>query len=389
MTGIDSMTHRANYAELIDGFFGAGTASFDITVPGSNNVIGALANSSNYSKFKSNFEQRLQRLDAAIKADESLRVEILSAVNKIVDRGWDGAYAELCALDYFLAAPLTGPGNIVLDRTVPASQTLAADMNMEKANHDMSFPCLGVTMDTKLLSDKTGDILEKIFQDFRKAKGINRLTILPSYDQDQSFSDFEENRKKILDELLREVDITIRPAKLISKVVPGLSYEIAWEAGVHSAAGCYSPIEHAKNHHHLLFGHAKKFSKIEPTVIVFVIFPWASESVFLFDETKKPFFKEFGETFFSEYLASTDLARQFNVKIKTSILASDLTKHLSGIIFLDDNSILAETPTQVNVAASFLWNRNALLPLSGSAADTYMRDRGAFNLEALPLVEQT
>lgn len=389
MIGIESMTHRDNYAALIDGIFGAGAASFDITVPGSNKVIGALANSKNFSAFKSNFEHRLQRLNAAIQADESLRVEILAAVNKIVDRGWDGAYAELCALDYFLAASMTGPGNIVLDRTVPASHTLAADMGMEKANHDMSFPNLGITMDTKLLSDKTGDILEKIFQDFRKAKGINRLTIFPSYDQDQNFSDFEENRKKLLDELLREVDTTIRPARLISKVVPGLSYEIAWTAGVHTAAGSYSPSEHAKNHHHLLFGHAKKFSKIEPTVIVFVIFPWTSESVFLFDETKKPFFKEFGETFFSGYIASTDLARKFNGKVKTSILASDLTKHLSGIIFLDDNSILAGTPAQVNVAASFLWNRNALLPLSGSTTDTYMRDRGAFNLETLPLAEQS
>lgn len=383
------MTHRANYAGLIDGIFGVGTARFDTTVPGSNNVIGALASTINYSEFKSNFEQRLQRLNIAIKADESLRAEILSAVNKIVDRGWDGAYAELCALDYFLSAPLTGPGNIVLDRTVPANQTLAADMDMEKANHDMSFPSLGVTMDTKLLSDKTGDILEKVFQDFRKAKRINRLTILPSYDQDQSFSDFEENRKKLLDELLREVDIAARPAKLTSEVVPGLSYEFAWTGGVHTAAGSYSPVEHAKNHHHLLFGHAKKFSKIESTVIVFVIFPWASESIFLFEDTKKIFFKEFGETFFSEYLASTDLARQFNGKIKTSILASELTKHLSGIIFLDDKSILAETPTQVNIAASFLWNRHALLPLSGGAMDTYMRDRGAFNLETLPMVEQS
>ena len=165
------MTQRAVFASLVDRVFGNGSATFDTTVAQSNNVIGALAHPTDFTAFKKNFEARLQRLNTAVLIDASLRKEVLAAVNRIVDAGWDGAYVELAALDYFLAEPETGPGKILLDRTVPATETLASEMGMQNANHDMSFPALGVSMDTKLLSDKTGEILESIFKDFRLAKG--------------------------------------------------------------------------------------------------------------------------------------------------------------------------------------------------------------------------
>ena len=154
------MTDRAYYATLVDGIFGVETIAFDAADTRSNNVIGALGKPERFIEFSANFEQRLRRLSASLKSDGTLRKEILAAVNKIVTSEWDGAYAELCALDYFLADASTGPGNIILDRTVPAFQTLASDMGMQNANHDMSFPNLGVSMDTKLLSDKVGGILE-------------------------------------------------------------------------------------------------------------------------------------------------------------------------------------------------------------------------------------
>ncbi len=381
-TSIENMTHREHFAALVNKVFGPETAKFDVANTQSNNVIGALAHAKQFVEFCANFEQRLRRLAGAIKADGSLRKETISAVNKIVTSEWDGAYAELCALDYFLVDATTGPGNVILDHTVPAVETLASEMGMQNANHDMSFPGLGVSMDTKLLSDKTGDILEGIFDDFRAAKKIERMSILPSYDQDEDFAVFQANRQKLLAELIQGVDVNVRPSRFTSEVVPGLSYEFGWNAGVMMGANEYSTEDHAETHHRLLFGHAKKFSKTQPTVIVFVVFPWTAERVFLLDELNEPFFKEFGTRFFTDYVSSAELAKNFNTKIKTRISAGDVTRHLSGILFLQDESVLAKTPNQVNVKASFLWNPNALHPLAHSPLEASLLARGALDLNS-------
>lgn len=256
-------------------------------------------------------------------------------------------------------------------------------MDMQNANHDMRFPGLGVAMDTKLLSDKTGEILESIFEKFRAVKGIKHLTVVPSYSLDDDFTPYRDNLRKLLDELVSGVDVQARPATLASKVVPGLSYEFAWDSGVYMSASSYSPLEHATRHHSLLFGHVKKFSRIEPTVIVYVLFPWSGERVFLFDTGKPKFLKEFGEQFFNNYLGSSDTARKFNSKVKSAISASDVTKHLSGVIYLDDKSISATDPQHMNINASFIWNANAVHPLAGHALEAALKSRGATDLRTV------
>lgn len=376
------MTDAAQYAALVDNIFGAGTATFDALKVRTNSVLGALAKATDFATFRANFEHRLRRLAAAIHADESLRQEILAAVNRIATSGWDGAYAELSALDFFLADPSTGPSQIVLDHTVPATQTLASELGMKNVNHDIRFPWLGVSVDTKLLSDKIEDILKGIFADFRKARNITHLSILPSYSQGEDFELFSSHRQALLSELEQGVDVTTRPRHLSSRVIPGLTYEFGWDAGVMFGASFYSPIEHAAKHHRLLFGHAKKFSKVEPTVLVLVIFPWSGETVHSFKDPDQTFFVEFGKQFFSGYVSSPEAAKTFNRKFVSSITAADVTRHLSGILFLRDDTILSPTPGAVNANASYVLNQNAIHPLIASAFEAVLKKRGAVDLSA-------
>jgi hypothetical protein len=83
--------------------------------------------------------------------------------------------------------------------------------------------------------------------------------------------------------------------------------------------------------------------------------------------------------FFNNYLGSADLASKFNRKVKSSISAGDVTKHLSGVIFLDDSSATAKDPKQINVEASFVWNKSAIHPLVGHPLDVELRRRGALD----------
>lgn len=374
------MTPLAVFASLIDDVFGSGSASFDVTATKSNNVLGALARPDDFGAFRKNFESRLRRLSSAIQKDGSLGKEVLGAVTRIAIADWDGAYAELCALDYFLAAPETGPGKILLDHTVPAADTIGSEMGMQNANHDISFRDLGVSMDTKLLSDKTGEILDGIFKKYRSAKGIKNLLIIPSYDLGEDFGLYATKRKELLDELISGADTVARPPMLRSAVIPELSYTFAWDAGVHFGESTYSPHEHAQRHHPLLFGHAKKFSRTEPSLITFVIFPWSGEKVWPFEDSKRTFLKGLGQHFFNDYLGSGDPASRFNKKFKTAISAGEVSRHLSGIIYLEDKTITARDPTQLNIEASFFWNANAVHPLGGHALESSLLQRGAYDL---------
>ncbi len=83
-----------------------GAASFDVRDAGANSVIGAVARDDQFGQFKAAFESRLRRLHAAMTANTTLRKPLMTAINLVADKdNWDGAFAELSAIDYFLADP--------------------------------------------------------------------------------------------------------------------------------------------------------------------------------------------------------------------------------------------------------------------------------------------
>ncbi|WP_235650942.1 hypothetical protein [Stenotrophomonas maltophilia] len=371
---------RLAYASLVDRVFGDGSAVFDTVADISNNVIGAIAHPTQFDAFKSNFEARLLRLRVAADRDPALRTEILGAVNRVASREWDGAYAELCALDYFLAGWEMEPGTVVLDRTVRSSETLASEMGMTDANHDLSFTKLGVSADTKVLSDKSGQILEGIFKSYRGAKKIQALSILPEYDPAADYSQFSDNRADLLKELIDNVDPDLRPRHLKSKVIEGLSYSFGWDPGVQFACSTYCPREHAKQQHRLLFQHAKKFSRNEASVIVFVIFPWFSQKVYQFKDATQTFLKEFADNFFHGYIGSSIPVLDFNAKFKSSISVEDVTRHLSGVVYLQDSTIYPCNLDELGIEASYAWNPNARHLLKGHEFEARLNRKGAFDL---------
>jgi hypothetical protein len=373
------MTSKANYAQLIDQVFGAGAVTFDIQDPSDNNVIGALASTSDFFQFQAAFKARLERLNAALTCNANLRKPVLVAVNSIGDKNnWDGAFAELTALDYFVAG--NDPCDIELDVTMPAAETLAKEMGKTNANVDLVLRNFGVSLDTKLLSDKTGDLLKGIFAEVLRKKGIARLPIIPTYAFDQAYEPFETQRKRLVAELEKLLDPVTRPPSAQSNIIPELSYEFAWDRGAYGYGTIYSPEEHAHNHHPLLFKHAKKFSVVRPSGIAFVHFPWSGEKLFPLGDANRRFFRQFGEEFFSGYAASPEPAKRFNRDFKSAMLADDVSRYLSFLIFLEDKSVTATDPSAINVVASYRVNPRAKMPVMGSLFEGYLKSRAAMDL---------
>jgi hypothetical protein len=122
----------------------------------------------------------------------------------------------------------------------------------------------------------------------------------------------------------------------------------------------YHPHRHAKNHHQLLFTHAKKFSLRSPCLIVFVLFPWFSEKISLGDGNNTEFYRAFARRFFCQYATTAAPAHGLLKAFTGSETLAQITEKLSGVLFLEDRSIESPTPTATNVSGFAYLNPNAV-----------------------------
>jgi len=261
-----------------------------------------------------------------------------------------------------------------LDVTIPATDTLASEMGFTNANLDGYFSNHDIYFDTKVLSDKSGQIIDGVIKQVKEKIGINEVTFLPSYNQDLAFEDFQRNRNNIYNELLDAINISDKPKYIKSNIVYSLSYRLSWEPGVIIGESEYNPKNHAYNHHTLLFQHAKKFHRNKPSAIIFVNFPWFGEKISPMGNAKEIFYKNLCEDFFNGYENEpTKKGKMFNRKIHTEISAYDVTKHLSFILFIDDHSILRDANNK-NMLKSFAYfSTNAINDISRSSFYSFLK----------------
>ena len=151
---------REYYKNLINNLFGDGVCNIDTESEASNNVLGALV-SDQFEEFSSNFKARLERISKEYGSESRLRSSIDQALNQVADKNnWDGAYSEISVLDFLFTFNETSSNHIRLDVTVPATETLASELGYLNSNLDGYLTKYEVYFDTKVLSDKSGQILE-------------------------------------------------------------------------------------------------------------------------------------------------------------------------------------------------------------------------------------
>ncbi len=352
------MNDSENYKDVVENIFGKGTCNIDVTKLVTNNVIGAL-NHTQFAAFTTSYKKRLERLNSLYSGHGNFQ-DLLNTINQVADdKNWEGAYAEIVAYDYLNSNNDCLNEPINLEKTVPATETIAENFGYQNANFDGEYKDFNTYFDVKILSDKAGIILSGIFKDVQKKTGRSNFSISPEYPLDIDFEVFQNNRKQLLDELLSSFTGTQEPSSINSQVIPDLRYAIMWGSGVLMTESTYNPYLHAKNHHNLLFKHAKKFSKVNPSLIIFVIFPWFSEKISSLGKANEIFYRSFSRRFFCEYAAKPTKAKDIFKKYIGEDSVFEVTKKLSGVLFLEDKSITADTPTAQNVEGYAYLNPNA------------------------------
>jgi hypothetical protein len=358
------MNALENYKSTLEKYFGVGTSTFPTTCETANNVIGALHNSQ-FDAFRTAFERRLERLAAYYPLANPNRKALLVSANEIANQtNWQGAYAEMVAFDFLNSNQDYLPGSIHISKTVPARETLASGLGMQNVNFDGYFDEFNVCFDVKVLQDKSRQILDGIINEAKTALGID-VSMSPEYPLDLDYELFQRHRQNLLAELKCAINSRKQTKFVKSTIIPELSYRIMWGSGVLSAIGTYDTYLHAKNHHGLLFAHIKKFSKNSPSIIVFVVFPWFSESLLSLGisqpdfHNNEIFYRAFCRRFFCQYAKDSSLATAFLKSFTGTETISEVTDKLSGVLFLEDNSILSSDPDLQNVNGFAYLNPNA------------------------------
>jgi len=224
----------------------------------------------------------------------------------------------------------------------------------------------------KCLKDNVTEILTGIYNDLKTHLGTNDIHITAEHELNISYDDFQKKRALLLNELKSELNTTTKKTYLKSSVVSNLSYRILWGGGILTAERSYHPFSHAKNYHKTVFNYANKFIKDEPTVIVLVVFPWYNLVVSDFANSNIRFYRALARRVFCQYIHDNTKFKTFNSSFTGEQTIFEVSKHLSGIIFLEDNTILSKEPDKTNVKSFVYLNPNAIKPLTRSLASDFI-----------------
>ena len=126
----------------------------------------------------------------------------------------------------------------------------------------------------------------------------------------------------------------------------------------------YNPFQHAENYNKTFFNYGNKFLKDAPTIIVLVVFPWYNNLITDFADFNRIFYRAITRRFFCQYRYSTTKFNTFNSSFTGEQTLYEMSRYLSAIIFLEDNTILSISPDSMNVKSFIYFNPNAVNPVS-------------------------
>lgn len=366
------MTALENYSLLIEGIFGKGVTTFDTTKDVNTQVINALNSATEFNMFKANFIARLQRLKRIYSPEPDYLKDILVQVNQIADENnWEGAFAELAAYDFLNKTNPYRIHPIKPNVTLDMKQTYAFKLGNKEANLDGFIDDLDLYFDIKCFKDNVDEILEGIYKDVRLALGLVDYTIHAEYQMDVSYEDFQRNRMTLLSELKK----TLKPGitYIRSNVLSSLKYRILWGQGVLTTERTYDSYRHAENYHKLFFLYAKKFVLNKPTLIVMVTFPWFNHVISNFQKSNEILYRSLSRRFFCQYRYDRTKFSALCSKFIGNESIYEVTQSLSGIIFLEDDTIMSNEPMQTNIKSYVYLNPNATNPIQGTMAYDFIQ----------------
>jgi len=284
----------------------------------------------NNQYFRKNFSCRILNLYNLYKST-NFEKPILNKLKELTNpKNWQGAYAELLAYDILNS---DNWGLIEIDKKIDDENfTFAHEYGKKLADLDGYFSDLEVYFDVKSLQDNK--FLDKVIKDAKK-NSKNKCSILAQYDIDDDFDEYNNKFADLVDELTNALDNKL--VKFDSNIIPNLSYNIHYENGTNSSLNSYNPYRNAENFTDtFLKRYSCKFVKDRPFFLI-IVNSWLYNSINnnCFDGNKI-FYRSLSRRLFMQYRHSDKKMKEIFNEFKGEQTVFEVSKKLSGIIFIDD-----------------------------------------------------
>lgn len=373
----NNMTPLQNYAALIDSIFGEGTTKFDTTKTYSHNIIGALNHPTEFDNFKKNFIARLYRLKAIYSSQPTYLKEIITQVNEIAsEKNWEGAFAELAAFDHFNQDILNNKTYlqtpIKANETIDKSRTFALEFGKATANFDAFVEDRPLYLDFKVFKDNVNEIFQKLFMELERHFNRKDFIVSAEYDLALSVEDVAPQIGALRNELQNGIVPADKTTYLKSTVIPNLGFRILWGSGVITVENTNSPYRQAENFFQMIFKNADQFVKDKPSIIVYVVFPWYNGIVTNFLDRNTQLYRSFARRVFCQYKHDKTPFKNFYPKFTGSQTIYEVSNNISGIIFLEDNTVLSKDNNLSNTKSFVYLNPNAKNSLNKTLARDFL-----------------
>lgn len=295
-----------------------------------NNFSNAIISNSNFKEFKESFLNKIKSIKPLVQSEDEESNQkwektIFDIINSIADKkNYEGAWSELCALEVFSKVSNINFSELDSEIDKDTNETLGQYYNKTITNYDLSLGD-NLLMDVKVLADKEQRIIQDLCNKETDGTDIN---ILPEISYQLEYGIVTSNIKNIISEIKTAINSTQSNYK--SSVIEDLSYKIQRGHGMLMATGTHHPYQYAENEHKLVFQHFNKLHLRIPTMLIYVIHPWYSNSTLAsgFEESKELLFRSMARRLFIQYRN-----KQIN-----NALPNNATENLTGLMFIVDNS---------------------------------------------------
>lgn len=285
-------------------------------------------------------------------------------------KNWQGAFAELTAVDCFNYPLTESPSFLRSPVSIgvsPTDCTLLGELLGRQCGRsvlDGAFPDFDLYFDTKILQNTAKDILDGIHTRILAEFPGEQILIASEFDSDSGPWMFSDRVPDIEKELRKALRASPRITSFRSSVLTGLSHRIQWGPGTIISESGYNPYKHAREFWPFIFSDCHQFVTDKPFLLVYVIFPWYNNIVRPFAGLNQVFYRSVSRRVFcnpccDRTLLATLLGPQKVAERLSGITVGEASRSLSGLLFLEDNCITSGKPAGSNTCGYLYANPNA------------------------------
>ncbi|GMO60189.1 MAG: hypothetical protein Ta2D_05720 [Rickettsiales bacterium] len=366
------MNSIENYKNIVDGIFKK-KLNVNVSKNTTNNCIGALNSNKEFTVFTTNFKKALERIYNHYKSDAKTVEEILNTLKQLGESEgykWAGFYSEIIALDYFIQCKILGikyqnkyknGDNIYENSLAKITGGKEVDIDLYLKTAPYSF-----YLDVKSLIPVHFQLIDNIIKQVKQKTTIKDAYIAVNdfgytdYLSIQKDLEMELNNKSgLIKNLIDAVDRKESSIKYRLNSGMNIEFTIGYPPCVNITERVICPYQFALNYRYRILDYYNKLLLEKPTFIVFVKHPWFNNEIEDFDCFDEKFYRSFARRVFMELTKDDDyMSKYYEKDFKNSTLkVKDIASLISGIIFIDDKSVL-KTDTEAYKTFIFL-NPNA------------------------------